>query len=483
MKRRMAWLYDGTLFLYVYLALTLLSFNPFVYYLPALRALTALAAVLGAASLVYRLFHFRRYQKAPCLWPAAAFLLSGLFTLAVNARYGVLESAQGLLWLAFQLLLLLPRGANEVRGDMVKELRGVGGVFVAYNAVMALLSLLMAFFGYGEVYRPGGAAIVPRGFVWGRLWGMYSDPNYGSASVCVSLAMCLFFLSRARTRRIRVLLWLSCLAFYGYIVFSDSRTGMAALAALLGAYALCRVYERAGTWGKKANGFKKRAALSILSAVLVSGLSISCVMATKVAYNSFISIVYRAEPGVPGENPVKPIDRAYDDQSDMSNGRLALWKSGVELFQKAPLFGVGFRNLQAAAKALVPDTYLVRNPKGYMYDAYHNMLVDVLASQGILGLIAFFALAVCALKHVFRLLASVLRRGARTALFAAALVSALAAVVAESLFISDLFYVNTPTSFMFWFLLGCLLRLGDDIGKENGAFVEARLEEWERAFK
>jgi O-antigen ligase len=175
------------------------------------------------------------------------------------------------------------------------------------------------------------------------------------------------------------------------------------------------------------------------------------------------------------ENP--QIDREYDDASDVSNGRLSLWISGFEIFKKAPLFGVGFRNFQAAARALAPDTYLIRNPQKFLYDAYHNMLVDVTAAQGVVGILAFLALTVCAAAHVIRALPQLLRRNLRVNRFAAALLSALAAVLAESLFISDLFYVNTPTSFMFWFLLGILLRLSADLKNAD----EMRLDEWEQA--
>ena len=474
-------LYDGTFFLYCYLTLTLLSFNPFVYYLPVIRVLVALTALLGVAAFCYRLIHYKKYKDTPCLWGACAFLLSALVTLLLNVRYGLMESAQGFLWLLFQLLILFPRDAFEKKETTLKQFYGIGGYFVAYNALMAFLGLLMVLFGYGEVHALSPTEVVPRGFVWGRLWGMYSDPNYGSAFVCVSFALSLYFFMRVRTRRMRVLLAFCMLFLYLYVVFSDSRTGMVTLAALLTAYAFFRFFARVGERGKNALRPFRRAAVSLLLAICVAGCAAGGVQVVKLAYNSFVNLVYPPEEGAPGEQPGddKHIERGYDDQSDMSNGRLALWKSGAELFSKAPVFGVGFRNFQAAARELVPSTYLINNPQNFQFDAYHNVVVDVLAAQGAVGIFAFLAFALCALVRVFRLFWRAARHDTRTALLVGALCAVLAAILAESLFISDLFYVNTPTSFLFWFVLGLLMRLTKDLGKRSDFAVGARLEEWE----
>jgi len=475
MKKNLKCLYDGTLLSYVFLALTLLSFNPYIYYLPFMKALVAATAALGAIVFVYRIIHYHRYMHAPCFGAGAAFMLSYGITALVNTRYGLSESTQGFLWLAFQLLILLPRDVTESKSSMLRQLCGIAGFYLAYNALAALIGIAMAFFGFGEVYHVNINTIVPRGFVWGRLWGMYTDPNYGAASVCVSFALCLLFLARARKKLVRVLLCLCMVVFYLYIVFSDSRTGIVALAALTAVYAFCRAYVRGG-WGKRIFTTGKRILFACVIAILISGIAAFGVLGTKKAYNGLIDLVY-----VPHENNGKEenpqIDREYDDASDVSNGRLSLWISGFEIFKKAPVFGVGFRNFQAAARVLAPDTYLIRNPQKFLYDAYHNMLVDVTAAQGVVGILALLALAVCAAVHVIRALPQLLRRNSRINRFAAALLSALAAVLAESLFISDLFYVNTPTSFMFWFLLGILLRLSADL-KNAG---EMRLDEWEQA--
>lgn len=476
-------LYDGTFFFYCYLTLTMLSFNPFIYYISAMRILVVLTALLGLAAFLYRLIYYKKYKDAPCLWGACAFLLSALVTLLLNARYGLMESAQGFLWLLFQLLILFPRDASEKKEDMLRQFYGIGGYFVGYNVLMAFLGLCMVLFGYGEVYALSPTEVVPRGFVWGRLWGMYSDPNYGSAFVCASFALCLYFFMRVRTRRMRVLLAISMLFLYLYVVFSDSRTGMVALAALLTAYAFFRFFARVGERGKNALRPFRRMAVSLLLAICVSGCAAGGVQVVKTSYNSFVSLVYPPEEGAPDEQPSddKHIERGYDDQSDISNGRLALWKSGMELFSKAPLFGVGFRNFQAAARELAPSTYLIHNPQNFQFDAYHNVVVDVLASQGAVGILVFFAFAFCALVRVFRLFWRAARHDTRTALFTGALCAVLATVLAESLFISDLFYVNTPTSFLFWFVLGLLMRLTKDLGKRSDFAVGARLEEWEAA--
>ncbi len=477
MKKTESALY--TVFLYGFLTLTLLSFNPFVYYLAPMRPLVYSVAALGLVCCTLRLFSGRRYFNASYAWLAILFLISYALTALLNRRFGILESMQGFLWLAFQLLLLYPRDATEKKVAMLRQLRGILLYFVFYNALVSLAGIFMVASGYGEVYRLSDTQLVPRGFVWGRLWGMYSDPNYGSASAAVSFALSLHFFLRARRAGERLIFALSMLVLYLYIVFSDSRTGMVALASCLLVYAFCRFYGRLGQKGKRALFPWKRALYASFLALFISLIAVGGVQVTKTAYNGLVAILYPPQAGQEKPTEDKQIDRDYEDESDLSNGRLALWKSGTELFYKAPLFGVGFRNFRQAAGELAPGTYLIHNPQGASFDAFHNVFVDALAAQGLIGLLLFSAFAALGAVSVFRLLARAARYGRRTFELVSVLAAALAAVLAESLFISDLLYVNTPTAFLFWYVFGCLMRVGADLS--GGANLPSRLDEWEKA--
>jgi O-antigen ligase len=61
------------------------------------------------------------------------------------------------------------------------------------------------------------------------------------------------------------------------------------------------------------------------------------------------------------------------------NGRFAIWRTGVEKFLSAPLFGSGFY-----------DSYVEEEWSFVLYPyLYHNTLIQMLASCGIVGVLAY----------------------------------------------------------------------------------------------
>ena len=70
-------------------------------------------------------------------------------------------------------------------------------------------------------------------------------------------------------------------------------------------------------------------------------------------------------------------------------GRISLWRTGIEDFREFPLFGVGFEHGYNAGGIEFSNVYS---------NMYHNIVVEMLGSMGILGILAFVfhALAICA---------------------------------------------------------------------------------------
>ncbi|CZR75318.1 Lipid A core-O-antigen ligase [Clostridioides difficile] len=50
----------------------------------------------------------------------------------------------------------------------------------------------------------------------------------------------------------------------------------------------------------------------------------------------------------------KPDTRKKDLQHDYSNGRLEIWKNGLQIVEKSPVIGVGFRNFAGCAAEHFP---------------------------------------------------------------------------------------------------------------------------------
>lgn len=90
----------------------------------------------------------------------------------------------------------------------------------------------------------------------------------------------------------------------------------------------------------------------------------------------------------------EPNLREQDITEDYSNGRLSIWKDGLEIVASSPIIGVGFRNIVPYTLEHFPDNYLVNNEQEGQYDSLHNLELDILVSQGIVGILIFLALFV-----------------------------------------------------------------------------------------
>ena len=88
------------------------------------------------------------------------------------------------------------------------------------------------------------------------------------------------------------------------------------------------------------------------------------------------------------------------------------------------------------------------------FDSLHNLFFEILASQGILGIIFFVLFAVWALWGIIKN-ARYLWESPHYKLFAL-IICIMATVCASTLVMAEIVYVTSPISLMFWLGLGCL---------------------------
>lgn len=456
-------LFSGIAFKMLYLSLALLSFNAFTYYQPWMKYLVLLVTLFGAINCFYRLINYKKFIKTPYLALGLLFLTSYLLTIVINIRFGLSESFQGLIWMSFQILMLYCFDMEKPLEDQENEFRRIGTIFVIYTSLACLAGLTMLYLNYGELYVVSKEIIVPRGFVWGRLWGVFTDPNYGSVSVCLSMILCIYYFRNTNIKIIKILVAISMTVSFFYLVFSDSRTGYVALTCSLFViiYFMFSADKKPKTEKKSKKILLHRVLPAIVSLFITIG-TIGAVIATKETYNYAISVHQVANP----QND-KQIKRSSEvEETDLSNRRLSIWKSGLEIFEKSPVAGVGFRNIVAAAEEKAPDTYIINN-SFVKFNAFHNMWLDVLVSQGIIGIVIFLAFTLCCLSAVIRSLLFIRKHKPENLRLFAVLLSSASVCLVSSLFLSDTVYVNTPNAVIFWIFLGYLMSIFNQSKKHN----------------
>ena len=97
----------------------------------------------------------------------------------------------------------------------------------------------------------------------------------------------------------------------------------------------------------------------------------------------------------------------------------------------------------------MPDSYMVNHNEPL--STCHNALVDVAVSQGGLGLVILFTTVVLACVRSLKSWKHLSRTEKDTAMtYGLTAVT----ILGGAMFLSDVFYLNSPTTVVFWYLFG-----------------------------
>ncbi len=441
---------EATWFKFIYFILILLSFNSLCALTKGLSMFSYLVAACGAAVLLFRIVHFKKYTKTRGLIWLILFCGSYCLSALLTRAYGLTENVQAMVWMVIQFFIVYTYDNDATVERDKKEIRWIGWTFLIYTFLMAVVAVFMLVFDYNG-YRETGDTAVISGFVWNRLWGLYTDPNYGAVFSIVSIVLSVMFYKGAK-KGVKVFLIVNSVFEFLYITFSDSRTGMVALLVTVAGAA----YLFALRWKKLEN--KKtglRCVLSVAVALALALVSIGALKVVQVGGNTLKAWQYAHEiengEYIGSELPETIIGRTDSDMNnDVSNRRFAIWQSGLEIFKTRPLFGITFRNYIPYAEENLPETYIVNNDSG-KFASMHNSFVDVLVSQGIFGFLILLCFIASVLTVIFRYFFKAKGEEYRYNTF---LLLCFIPVFVSMMFYSETFYMNTGGAFLFWSFLG-----------------------------
>lgn len=461
----------------MYLVLGLLSFNSLTAARGFLSVYSMVLAVMGGIYFVYRLLHYGAYIRTKGLGLLALFLVSyGAASLA-NIRYGLTENIQSMIWMVMQFFLLYAYDTRLSREQIRKECSVLGGVVVVYTFVFSLLGLLCLVFNYSHIEKLNGTSVIT-GYIWHRLWGFYSDPNYGAVLATISLMLGIFFACGTQKTSGRIFAAMNALVQLAYITFSDSRTGLICL--------LVSVFWMSAVLLIRVDPIARirripRAPLAIALALVITVLSFGVTRGILWGGNRYLSAVtdpesplffwmdeesredYEEEIQEHPDEQVKiediTVGRGEDSElgEDVSNRRFAIWKSALEIVATRPILGVSFRNILPYAKDVLPDTYIVNNDHND-FASMHNLYVDVLVSQGLIGTMIFLSFVVFVVVSVLR---RIFKDKGEGYFMPAMVLCVVVPIVVSAFFYSEILFINTGGSVIFWCAMGYLMNLLD----------------------
>lgn len=461
MKERIVFKRTLLVFKVCYLIYLLLAFNAFVNGTAIMNYAAYAVTAWGIIMVLWMVPNYKEYIKAPNIWVLAAFIASYVISSFFSRQYGIGGNLKAVIWMVFPIALLYAASSGMAKSEVKNEMRIVSLIYIIYTTAVNVVSLSMIYWGRNLEFTDSSGMAHAIGFRWGRLWGVYDDPNHGATISVIAVIAAVSLLINVKKIWMKVLLGAAALVNYIYIIFSDSRTGVicVGISVAVGIFFIVSLKMKT-----KKEWMKICAA--ILIAVIAGGACFGISAGVKVGYNKLDVLIVKGiaerKAAEAKKNGVKPkqnqkkkavIGRQNDISQDASNGRFSIWESGLEIAKKELVFGVSYRNMAAYAKDHMPESYMVKNPAGIQYDSMHNLEMDILVSQGAVGVIVFVVLLIRMAGYLIRGRKKLLpeNRSLAAEAFTMALVIGIA-----STFLSIIFYVNTPQGYCFWLALGYL---------------------------
>ncbi len=415
-----------------YLLLGVCSFNSVIAFSPAFRVLTYLVFAFGASMLCYRLINYKTYLRSRYLIILVFFVCSYIVSMVFNKQYGIIENLQGLSWITMIFGLLYANSQEESQEVRKYKFETVMKFYVGYVFLANIVGIGMFVVQFGD--PTAEITNTYSGFIWGRLWGLYSDPNKGAI---MSIIAIIYLLYKALTNgdRKNTFIYIQVFVNYFYVFLSDSRTGLLGGFIGLSFFVFFYMFER---WHK--HSFIKKV---ILSTLIVLG-SMTSLHIVDFGLSHLITDVV-------GRNVFEKKNNL--ELSGLDNRRMAIWTSSVEVWTYSPIVGTSARNSILFAQDHCPDTYVVNNDMGN-FDSAHNFLLDVLVFQGVIGVAIILTFIVNVFKDSWSLLCS-----GPLDLYVVTLFSCIIVLGVSGLLQPDMLYVNSSNTILFWFMLGIIMQL------------------------
>lgn len=441
------------LFKISYLLLAFATFNSFVFGKPVVSVLVAVTFGLGSILMLERLVHWRVYIGMPYLIWLILFIVSFAISTIINMQYGFLENVKWIVWTSFQMLLLYARRTDESTDKYKREFGLISKIIIGYSFFAAIASIILLLIGYSKVwiFEANGQRII-QGFIWGRLWGVYTDPNYGAVIGVISIILSLFFLKKA-VRVPRIIYIINIIFQFLYIVFSDSRTGKVALIVSIAFYLYAILLKHR----QNIKSIKKMI-LNISVTIFVCILILLGMKAVRVSYNEVVSPLLshiRIMNNSIEEEESEKIGREEDIKSDPSNRRFDIWESGMEILKTAPIFGTGYVTFVPYAEQNVPDTYVLENDHG-VFSSMHNGFLNILVYQGLFGFLVFMIFTI---SVMLKILGGIWKLEGEEYRYGITMLTCIGGVVCSMMFLLEGTYTNSIGAIVLWSFLGWLVQL------------------------
>ena len=415
---------------YLFVFISILSMSSLVYKIanPLYKGLSAIVVLYICYTLLFKWKEITVDRKFLSLFGllAGSHLLSAIFNRSGHLIGNVIE----ILFMVTYILLftMLESGQLKKLFDWIAYTVQIVSFSSAIFAFGLLISRVLILFKIGEQSYYYGV-------MNGRLWGIV-NPNASAIFSYISIILAMYLIHKGS--KYSVYLKLNNVIQLVYFATMQSRGALLSLVLMIGFYSFF------------INGGKlaKRFLIFIVSALLVSAANIGLSYVTSIYISSGKATVLDLNKGQSyaetDSSVIKKTGELHLIETTPS-GRTYIWKNAIKMGSEKPIFGYGVRN--------VPDYYTKYFSKFEIQNSliggnFHNILVTIFVSSGILGLVSFLLLLGYIIKRFLTYLIVSKKNSEKLIMIL------FFGILFGQLFESQIMYSTNFINIIFWLIIG-----------------------------
>ena len=415
---------------YLFVFISILSMSSLVYKIanPLYKGLSAVVVLYICYTLLFKWKKITVDRKFLSLFGllAGSHLLSAIFNRSGHLIGNVIE----ILFMVTYILLftMLESGQLKKLFDWIVYTIQIISFSSAIFAFTLLVSKVLILFKIGQQSYYYGV-------MNGRLWGIV-NPNASAIFSYISIVLAMYLIHKGS--KYSVYLKLNNVIQLVYFATMQSRGALLSLVLMIGFYSF--FINR----GKLA----KRFLIFIVSALLVSAANIGLSYVTSIYISSGKATVLDLNKGQSyaetDSSVIKKTGELHLIETTPS-GRTYIWKNAIKMGSAKPIFGYGVRN--------VPDYYTKYFSKFEIQNSliggnFHNILVTIFVSSGILGLVSFLLLLGYIIKRFLTYLIVSKKNSEKLIMIL------FFGILFGQLFESQIMYSTNFINIIFWLIIG-----------------------------
>ena len=415
---------------YLFVFISILSMSSLVYKIanPLYKGLSAIVLFYICYTLLFKWKKIIVDRKFLSLFGllAGSHLLSAIFNRSGHLIGNVIE----ILFMVTYILLftMLESGQLKKLFDWISYTIQLVSFSSAIFAFGLLISRVLILFKIGQQSYYYGV-------MNGRLWGIV-NPNASAIFSYISIVLAMYLIHKGS--KYSVYLKLNNVIQLVYFATMQSRGALLSLVLMIGFYSF--FINR----GKLA----KRFLIFIVSALLVSATNIGLSYVTSIYISSGKATVLDLNKGQSyaetDSSVIKKTGELHLIETTPS-GRTYIWKNAIKMGSAKPILGYGVRN--------VPDYYTKYFSKFEIQNSliggnFHNILVTIFVSSGILGLVSFLLILGYIMKRFLTYLIVSKKNSEKLIMIL------FFGILFGQLFESQIMYSTNFINIIFWLIIG-----------------------------